>query len=674
MGCRGLVIALLVLINGPAMSSDYPRLANLWGCSTTTKDYDRWARYDLLVTSGAPESYPAFRREMRARNPDQILLATTPLMNVTAAQGAGWMKDEWYLRRPDGTKVVWWADRILTPNITRDDCLEALLQQVEGPFGDLLRQGVIDGIFNDSVVGRVSWFGEVDTDGDGVADDPAVVDPVWQARQNLFFSRLRAMHPGILILANDVDAGHAPYVNGRLFEGASLLDRILTGTLSPSEAVRELSSWMKSSVQPGITFAIMSRPEGWQGWRIWRGGQVMTEGEIDRIRRDFPRVRTGLATVLMTDAYYAYDLGTVCYGLPLWYAEYDAPLGQPLGPARQVQEIPPITVLDWRAGRKPDALALDVATATPSGLLVDVAEEVGWQRVIGTRPPQVRLEPGKTYHIQAECEIIRRPSKTVQFTVRTARGGWEQHDKGVRQWGPADGDHWVIDTTVVPDEFPDYSIEWHMLGAGAFRVTRLQVELVQESYLRRDFAGGSAFLNTTSYPITVRLRSPLRRLTDNAAPRHIIEVDDHSPGFACQGAWEELAGECSYHGRGYHSAPKPGDTARWTFSAPAADDYTIFVTVPGGPGLTDAAVYAVSTASGQKRIPLDQRVSDGGWVRLAQVRLGAGERCTVALRSGGVGATVADAIRVESAARYNDGSTLTSFTLEPLGGAVLVNP
>lgn len=669
--CR---LALIMLVAGPALASGYPRLANLWGCSTTTKEYDQWARYDLLVTAGAPESYRVFRRELRARNPEQIVLATAPLMDLTAGQGAAWMKDEWYLRRPDGTKILWWADQILTPNITRDDCLEALVQQTEAPFGDLLREGVIDGIFYDSVVGRATWLGEVDTDGDGKADDPAVVDPLWQARQNLFFSRLRAMHPGMLILANDVDAGHAAQVNGRLYEGAPLLDRLLTGSLSPHEAVRELAAWMKQSVQPGITFAIMTSPAGWQGWRVGRGSQVTTESEVDRVRRDFSRMRTGLATALMTDTYYAYDMGTVWYGLPLWYAEYDAPLGQPLAPAREVHEVPPTTVLDWSAGQPAEAFALDAATATPLGLLVEVTDAVGWQRVIGTRLSQIRLHPGNTYRIQAQCEIIRRPSQALQFNVRTARGGWEHHDKGVQQCGVGEGERWVIDTSVVPDDFLDYSMEWHMLGTGAFRLTRLLVQLVDESYLRRDFEGGSAFLNTTSHPVTVHLSRPLRRLKDDAAPRHIIEVDDQSPGFACQGAWEELAGECGYYGRGYRSAAKPGDTARWTFTAPAVDTYSLFATFPGGKALTGAAVYAVTTPSGQKRVPLDQRTGDGGWVKLAEVQLSAGERCTAALRSGGEGATVADAIRAESAARYNDGSTVTDLSLEPLGGAVLLTP
>ena len=61
-------------------------------------------------------------------------------------------------------------------------------------------------------------------------------------------------------------------------------------------------------------------------------------------------------------------------------------------------------------------------------------------------------------------------------------------------------------------------------------------------------------------------------------------------------------------------------------------------------------------------------------MELFTVKLKQGETCVVRLRSGGTGATAADAIRAESAARYNDGATITSVELAPLDGIVLVTP
>jgi hypothetical protein len=600
------------------------------------------------------------------------MLSTAPLMNIGAPASTPWMKPEWYVRHPDGSLVNWWAGQIHTPNLLLDPCLDALLDQTAKPFGELLSDGSMDGVFYDSVVGHASWLGDLDTDGDGRPDNPADLDPRWQARQNLFFDRLRQRWPRILVLANDVDAGHRAHVNGRLFEGAPLLDRAADGSITPQDAIAVLNEWTTPSAQPGVTFAIMTHPLGWQGWRVGQGNTVSTKGEVDRVRRDFHRMRLGLLTALMTDAYYAYDFGTVWYGLPLWYSEYDAPLGQPKGAAREVFDVPPVVLLDWRAGQPADAFVLDRdSKATPAGIQGDQPDPKAiWTRLFATNPAKVRLEPGRTYRIEAECEVARKATGSFQFNVRTPTGGWEHHDKGIVHCGDPTGSPWRFTVNVVPDDYQDYGLEWHVSGAGALRLRSLKVSMVNQSYLMREFDRGVALLNPTGRPVEVRLSTAMRRLRDPEAPRHVLEVDDDSPGFACQGAWETQAGEGHYAGASYRRAAKPGSTASWSLVAPSTDTYTFLACIPGGKDLTDAAAY--SLGGGQPSATLNQRPRDGGWVRLFQRRLTAGVRYSVVLRSGGAGATAADAIRIESAARYNDGATVSRLTLGPLDGTLLL--
>jgi hypothetical protein len=131
-----------------------------------------------------------------------------------------------------------------------------------------------------------------------------------------------------------------------------------------------------------------------------------------------------------------------------------------------------------------------------------------------------------------------------------------------------------------------------------------------------------------------------------------------------------VSGEAHYYGAGYRLAAKPGSTAKWTFTVPSTNSYTIFATTPGGKTLTEAAAYAC----GGNTISLDQRKGDGGWVRLCEVELKEGEACEVALTSGGEGATAADAIRAESKARYNDGAAVRSLRLGAFDGVVLLKP
>jgi len=82
----------------------------------------------------------------------------------------------------------------------------------------------------------------------------------------------------------------------------------------------------------------------------------------------------------------------------------------------------------------------------------------------------------------------------------------------------------------------------------------------------------------------------------------------------------------------------------------------------------------VTTPDGGPSLTVDQRRCDGGWVELFEVPIGVGERCDVRLTGSGTGSTAADAVRLESASRYNDGSTVQEVALPPLDGAILLNP
>lgn len=674
--CLALVIPALILTACAVFANGYPRIANLWGCYPSSREYDMWSKYGLLVMGGTEASaWRLFAKEVKRRNPEIVLLSTAQLMNLSAPAQTPWFKDEWTLKRPDGGTIKWWADQIYTPNLLNDDCLNALVAQADKDCGEIVRDGTIAGVMCDSVVGSASWLGPVDTNGDGKADDPTQVDPAWHDRQCRFFDQLRAKWGKCLFLANDADDGHAPHINGRLFEGGTLFDRVADGSLAAGDAISRLNTWMANSAQPGITFVTMTHPLGWQGWRVGNGDKVSTPGEVDRVRRDFRRMRLGLAMSLMTDAYYFYDFGTVWYGNPkYWYAEYEAPLGKPLGPGREMHNVAPVTVFEWSAGQKTDAFILNSTNrVTPQGLEAELPQgSAGWNRIIGTNPKKVIIEPGRTYRIEADCEVLRKASSTYQFNVRTGVGGWEHHDKGVETHVGVNGETWHTGVTVVPDNFDDYAVEWHLCGSGALRLRHLKITRVDDGYFVREFEGGTAVLNPNQRPITIDLGRNMRRMLDKDAPKHAIEVDDDSPDCAVDGAWEIKGGEDHYYGVGYRAARKPGECVRWSFTSPSADTYTLYACIPGGKSLTDAAVYTLPGMKSGPTATINQRKADGGWVRLFDVKLAMGQRCEVSLRSSGVGITAADAIRVESKARFNDGSRLKSVTLDPLDGTILI--
>lgn len=672
-----MVIIVLVILISSASAESYPRIANLWGCWPSTTDYDTWARCDLIVTGGGPKPVmERFRKELKKRNPDIIMLGTAQFMNLEPPAQCPWMKDEWYLRRPDGRKVSWWADQVYTPNLFNSDCMNALFQRCEETYGDLIREGLLDGLMCDSVVGRATWLGDVDTNLDGIADKPEDVDARWHDKQCEFFDGLHKRWPGSLILVNDADTDHMPHINGRLFEGATLLDRMIGGTYSPVDAIRTLNSWMTGSAQPGITFALASHPIGWQAWRVGKGDKVTTEGEIDKVKRDYRRMRLGLLTTMMTDAYYYYDVGTIFYGTPkLWYAEYDAQLGKPVSAAKEMAKVPPYVVMDWRAGQRSDLFMKEGASNdSPEGIVADVPDkDSGWSRVIAIDHAKLKMLPGKSYRVQAECEILRKPGNILVFTVRSAADAQGTLDKGMEYYSPQNGDTWKIDATVTLNDLPDYSVQWHMLGAGAFRLKSLRITQVGECYFIREFEHGAAVLNPTQRQITVKLDRPMRKISDKAAPLYYMEIDDTDPNCTFKGAWERMAGEERYSGDGYRRALKIGATASWRITAPSTDVYTISACFPGGKDLTDSAIYTVNGIAKKVSASIDQREGDGGWVSLFNIPLKKGQKAEVALHSSGGGSTAADAIRAESRARFNDGSVVKSLILVPLDGIILLN-
>lgn len=541
----------------------YPRIGNFWGADITkTIDYDKWARWDLLVVSGPAGDVNAWRkfsRELKARHPDIIVLATASMMNLSV-KDTSWMRDGWLLRHPNGDKIAGRADQTVVPNLMLDAAVNAIVQHTFEDWDGLLKDGTVDGLFFDSVAPPNS-FGPIDVNGDGMADNSPALYQKWMERQSLIFDRLRVRWPKAFILANDIRPAHSMRTNGRFYEGGKILDPLIDDVsvdafvpdptierddspLDVRRVLNTLDSWKGMSLQPWLSFVTMTCPQGWQDFRMGKLDRATgvntatTAGEIERCRRDYPRMRLGLLISLMTDVYYQYDFGAAWWGLPWWYAEYDAPLGQPL----------------TEAGR------------------------------FG------------------------------------AKGG---------------------------------------------------------NYFARRFQRGIALLNPDRQPITIELERPMRRLSDAEAPRFIVEVDDVSIDFSSHGPWHVRQTNQRSYGKSwrmnsYREVAAAGYQATWQFTAPSTDTYTVFASLPGGEEFTPSASYSLA---GNSRVAasVDQRKADGNWVKLFETKLKAGKPYAVTVTSG-TGTTAADAIRLESTARYNDGAIVTKVKLDGLDGIILLYP
>ncbi|MBR4749025.1 MAG: hypothetical protein IK083_05590 [Abditibacteriota bacterium] len=687
----------LSLLTAAVFASGYPRIASFWGCPPSTADYGLWSRYGLLICYESPyDDFVRLSRGIRELNPDAVILDTAILTSFGRPDvWYPWMKDEWWLRDSKGNRVTTWAGQVYIPNLTDPDCVDALLLHVDGVlgtrdsrYGQMLREGVIQGLMHDSVVSNISTYeSDIDADGDGRPDDPEELNQKWLEAQNTYFRRLAEKYPGVLILANDAGENHRPRVNGRLWESGTCMDLVSTRHWwSLPDAVNNLLEFDAGCRRPSVSVNLASCAMGYDGWRIGLDGStVATEGERDRARRDYARMRAGLFATLMTDAWYAYDFGTVNYGDPrYWYAEYEAPLGEALGDAETVYLRKPRPVRRWQAGDKshPFADCGDICRMTPEGFLIDRTGGGGWVTAFATDPRRLYFAPGKTYLIELEIKTLRRAGDMFQIALRSPEGGWEQSDRGTRSYLGVEGERFTFRTLATPGPWKDYSLQGFLHSGGRFLLKSLSVTDAGPCYMYRDFEGGRVYASGSPKPLTLRLPKPMRLIKDDETPKYVIEADD--PSGRERGTWLTAEGPfVSCFGKGCRWSVDPEAVFEWQVTVPAADEYTLYACLAGDylhKGWEKRPESAIPFSKkarytvGGRTFAADQSAADGGWVKIGTLDLKKGP-CSVRLSGASQeGRIEADAIRLESARRLNDGSLVKQITLLPEDGVILLNP
>ena len=153
---------------------------------------------------------------------------------------------------------------------------------------------------------------------------------IWVQLYHTWFRRLEDVYPH-LVWVNNLAISEAPFVkisNGRQFEGGAGLDILYTGSQSISTFVSQIRMWSTTALQPSYLNLHMNGNMGGGEWRIGRWQNLVTGGEMSRLMTDFRRMRFGLGVALLTDGYFAYDVGSEMYGAPSFFTEYEAELGQ----------------------------------------------------------------------------------------------------------------------------------------------------------------------------------------------------------------------------------------------------------------------------------------------------------------------------------------------------------
>lgn len=313
-----------------AAPENYPRLANYFlRVPIRMEEVPQLAKYDILILGmQAQTESPEALKALRVANPKIILLAYTASQEVPLARlseiekpGGLWhqlvagIDESWYLKDSRGGYVSTWpGSRSL--NVTNfapvingerwNTYLPKFMAQ------KVFSSGLWDGIFYDNVWDNASWMndGNNDTNNDGRKDDKSFIDTAWnQGMVNMLLTTRQVLDPKLIIMGNGGQS-YIPYMNGRLFEGFGF-----SWDGGWSGSVDKYKKFVAGSQKPQTTSLIFNT-------------------DNTGIFNNYSQVRFGLGTTLLSDGYFGYDYGTNDHSQILWYDEYSANLGRPLGPAR----------------------------------------------------------------------------------------------------------------------------------------------------------------------------------------------------------------------------------------------------------------------------------------------------------------------------------------------------
>jgi cell wall-associated NlpC family hydrolase len=135
--------------------------------------------------------------------------------------------------------------------------------------------------------------------------------------------------------------------------------------------------------------------------------------------------------------------------------------------------------------------------------------------------------------------------------------------------------------------------------------------------------------------------TPYSQVVDNASSRHF---------FSARGEWKKSNNRLTRYGRNYRYV-RPGEdvTPAWfKVRIPTDGFYTVYARWPAAKGNNPKTRFKISTASGVKKVKVNQRSDGGVWMRLGAYKMNAGNRYSVQVggRSKAEGRVVADAVMV----------------------------
>jgi hypothetical protein len=303
-----------------AVNPPFPRIGTCYGAGIGWKSWEQgkdwWSKLDLIIGGGYDLHYdwdnprwakgrPRLEENLkllREVNPDCLFL---PYVDVVEGPDNPDLPEHWWELR-DGKRWSGWPGyfRINTK------LPEVLQFNLDRTRDDILSQPLFDGVFFDC------WD-----------PDPWLVPRTAKLRDGKAITMINDW--------NLPDHGFE-HLNGCLAEDE--LNRVVDGKVGFEDYLARYLRWCNESRKPLVTM-LVCHPRQTEG-SPWESKKRTREERQKLIRIaetvDPQMMRFGLTTTLLGDGYFGYDGGNgLSRGNWWWYAEYDAPLGYPKGPAQR---------------------------------------------------------------------------------------------------------------------------------------------------------------------------------------------------------------------------------------------------------------------------------------------------------------------------------------------------
>ncbi len=680
----------------------FPRTGNLWGWwNFVDQGLPYLARIDLWL--GADGLSGEQIRQLRLLNPHIRVLTS-----INAVENAG-LPDDYYLKDVNGAKIEVWPGSYRL-NLTK---LTVAEYQARFAYESWLASGLqADGVFFDNVMTTQSWlthdiYGDpvqIDADGDGVEDDPAVLDAAWRAGVFHEIATFRQLMPGAIVNGHSLNV-YEPGI-AALFNGVSIgfgTANVLEGEETFTDLWSRYHAWLDQALRPPVTMIESSPVDQIAYGYDYEPLTKIPPATLDFGRTYYPWMRFGLALTLMDDGYFAHEFGDTWHGNDWWYDELDADLGYPLGPAQRAEigfdpgpnlvenggfETPITSPWSFWASSGDGCIASVTRDATTAAegnasarVTITATSGTDWHVEFSQRNRS--LTAGISYDLAfwAKADITR------TITLSSQRGSPPWTNYGL--WGEVTaGPAWqpITVTFEANATVSDARIQF-LAGALTGTVWLDDVRLTRHppDVFRREFDNGLVLLNGTRAWQRIAAGAGFARLIGTQAPKYETILDDAGPGFSViSGSWaaatydsgEWQAAGPFYHdwSDGVHQASAAGQVY-WSLPISATDVYTVTAWWPAAPAAAgwNAVARFEIVAGGQvvAAATLDQRTGGDEWHTIGAATLAPGDGAYVRLVCDAAAPCVADALHLRSWARYNDGSPAGDVALAPLDGIVL---